>query len=120
MVFLPQNSPYLLYLRLDQCLDLKFDYVAQRKRVSLKRRASRMSANRVSLRKKEAFLEEQTPQAVRHFGKKTEAVMEDIEEGTDTDPEKEPFGMTSSVFFNSESQLPGFPEKSKWRDLTLS
>jgi hypothetical protein len=118
MLFLPENSSYLLFLPLDECLDLKLDYVAQRKRMSVQRRVSRIStSNRVSLPKNDSYLEEKIKPAVRSFGKKTEAVMEDIEEGTDTDPEKENFGRSSSVYFNSEIQKSMFPEKSNLSNL---
>jgi hypothetical protein len=114
MLFLPEDCSYLLFLQLDECLDMKLDYVAQRKRVLVQRRVSRVSTSKVNLKGKGGFLEEkgiQTP-AIRSFGKKDQAVMEDIEEGTDTDPEKDNFHKSSSVYFNSEIQKSMFPEKS--------
>ena len=112
LLFLPKNSSYLLFLRIDECLDLQFSYVAQRKRTSVNRRTSRISG-RISLPKNSNFLEESNKNTIMSFGKKKEAVMEDIEEGTDTDPEKEGFGLSSSIYFNGEMHASGFKEKSR-------
>jgi hypothetical protein len=119
MLFLPENANYLVYVVLDACLEMQLDFVAERKRVSVNRRASRMSIKKSFQKNQKIFLEENNNTPIMSFGKKNKAVQEDIEEGTDTDPEKEPFGVSSSIYFNDDMQNEKYCEKGMHSNLKL-
>ena len=112
MLFLPENSCSLLYLTLDSSLEMQFDYISERKRVSVSRRTSRLSTKKSVLGNNQIkYLEEISPKQVMSFTKKSQVVREDIHEGTDTDPEKDLFNVSSSIYFNAETQNADIKEK---------
>ena len=118
MIFLSskKQSNCLLYIILDETLDMQFDFFTQRKRQSENRRASRLIQKRLSARSKTfAFVNRDIKAGDDsfNFGKKAEAANLNIQESSQEINFKDGAGISSSIYFNEnlQNQGPNFAEK---------